>query len=186
MENLNPNCFWSWIHKFHDTWHFWRFVSEDDCRAFSSQCWWEQQNSKVTCGPCWGQGTQNSSWKYSSSWASTGARRGVFRAPQNTMLAPRLPLCMCFTGVSYQPAKKAIWCFFVNHLLYYLGFIQNSLTTAHLCWEWQGNKLLPSSLLKGSNRMYHERALRIKKTTSLTKFSGSISFSLQAPFFVVS
>lgn len=61
--------------------------------------WWEQQNSKVTCGLCWGQGTQNSSWMSSSYWADTEARRGVIRAPQNTILAPRQPLCMCFIGV---------------------------------------------------------------------------------------
>lgn len=107
MENLNTNCFWSWIHKFHDTSHYWRVVSEDDCRAFPFQCWWEQQNGNVTCGPCWGQGTQNPSWKSSSHWADIGTRRSVVRAPQSTILAPRQSLCVCFTGAKYQLAKKS-------------------------------------------------------------------------------
>lgn len=34
--------------------------------------------------------------------------------------------------------------------------------------------------------MYHERALKIEKTTSPPELSGSISFSLQQPVFGVS
>lgn len=43
-----------------------------------------------------------------------------------------------------------------------------------------GKQIFHSSLLKGSNRRYHKRALGIKQTTSLPELSGSISFSLDA------